>query len=81
MNKLLVIDLTEKSFLVEQIDPEMARSYIGGSGLAARLLYDRIKLDTDPLDPENPLLFLAGPIVGTEYFSTAGLINPAGSRS
>ena len=24
-----------------------------------------MKLDTDPLGPENPLLFLAGPIVGT----------------
>ena len=65
MKKLLVIDLIEKSFLVEEIDPELARDYIGGSGLAARLLYDRMKLDTDPLGPENPLLFLAGPIVGT----------------
>jgi len=65
MNKLLVIDLTEKTHHVETIDPELARGYIGGSGLAARLLYDRMKLDTDPLGPENPLLFLAGPIVGT----------------
>ena len=47
MKKLLVIDLTEKSYKVENIDPEVARSYIGGSGLTARLLYDRIKLDTD----------------------------------
>ena len=73
MNKLLVIDLSEKSFLVEQIDPEMARSYIGGSGLAARLLYDRMKLDIDPLGPENPLLFLAGPIVGTSMPSAGRL--------
>ena len=65
MKNLLVIDIAEKSFQVEQIDPELAREYIGGSGLAARLLYDRMKLDTDPLGPENPLLFLAGPLVGT----------------
>lgn len=65
MKKLLVIDLTSKTVESQEIDPEMARAYIGGSGLAARLLYDRMKLDTDPLSPENPLLFLAGPIVGT----------------
>jgi len=65
MKKLLVIDLTEKSYKVENIDPEMARSYVGGSGLTARLLYDRIKLDTDPLGPENPLIFMTGPLVGT----------------
>ena len=65
MNKLLVIDLTEKKFLVEEIGPEFAREYIGGSGLAARLLYDRIRNDTDPLGPENPLIFMTGPMVGT----------------
>jgi len=65
MKKLLAVDLNEKTFQVEDIDPGLARDYIGGSGLAARLLYDRIKLETDPLGPENPLLFLAGPIVGT----------------
>ncbi len=65
MKKLLVVDLTEKSFQVEEIDPGLARDYIGGSGLAARLLYDRIKMDTDPLGPENPLMFMTGPLVGT----------------
>jgi len=65
MEKLLVIDLTEKSYTVENIDPGVARSYIGGSGLTARLLYDHIKLDTDPLGPENPLMFMTGPLVGT----------------
>lgn len=65
MKKLLVLDLTEKSFQVEDIDPVFARDYIGGSGLAARLLFDRIKLETDPLGPENPLMFMTGPMVGT----------------
>ena len=54
MKKLLVIDLNTKTSESQEIDPEMARSYIGGSGLAARLLYDRMKFDTDPLGPENP---------------------------
>lgn len=65
MKKILVVDLTEKKHHDEQIDQGLARDYIGGSGLAARLLYDQINPDTDPLGPENPLLFLAGPLVGT----------------
>jgi len=65
MKKLLVVDLTGKSFQIEEIDPELARDYIGGSGLSARLLYDRIKLETNPLGPENPLMFMTGPMVGT----------------
>ena len=65
MKNLLVVDLTEKTIRVEDIDPGLARDYIGGSGLAARLLYDHIKLETDPLGPENPLMFMTGPMVGT----------------
>ncbi len=65
MKNLLVIDLTSKSYRKESISPELARDYLGGSGLAARLLYERISPDTDPLGPDNPLLYLAGPLVGT----------------
>lgn len=65
MEKLLIIDLQTKSWHDESIDRDLAREYIGGSGIAARLLYDRISIQTDPLGPENPLLFMPGPIVGT----------------
>ncbi len=65
MKKILVVDLTAKTHRDEEIDQDLARDYIGGSGLAARLLYERITPDTDPLGPGNPLLFLAGPMVGS----------------
>ena len=65
MDKLLIIDLTSKTISVEGIDPDLSRAYIGGSGLAARLLFDYIHPDIDPLGPGNPLLFLTGPLVGT----------------
>ena len=65
MKKILVVDLSEKKHHDEQINQDQAREYIGGSGLAARILYEHITPDTDPLGPENPLLFLAGPLVGT----------------
>lgn len=65
MEKILRIDLTDKTYQVEPIDPTLARDYIGGSGLSARLLYESINPDTDPLGPSNPLLYLTGPMVGT----------------
>ncbi len=65
MKKLLVVDLSEKTHQNQQINQDLVKEYIGGSGLAARLLYQEITPDTNPLGPENPLLFLTGPMVGT----------------
>jgi len=65
MKKYLHIDLTTGLIEEKGIDPALARDFIGGSGLTARLLYDLIDQNTDPLGPENPLLFMTGPLVGT----------------
>jgi aldehyde:ferredoxin oxidoreductase len=65
MNKYLHINLSAGSIKKKDIDPALSRDFIGGSGLAARLLYDLIDQNTDPLGPENPLLFMTGPLVGT----------------
>jgi aldehyde:ferredoxin oxidoreductase len=43
--------------------------YIGGSGLGARILYDETGFDTDPLGPDNPLIFAVGPLTGTKVFN------------
>ncbi|HJW84970.1 MAG TPA: aldehyde ferredoxin oxidoreductase family protein [Anaerolineae bacterium] len=63
--RLLSVDLTRGSLRDEQVDPDLARDYVGGSGLAARLLWDRLAPDVDPLGPDNPLLFITGPLTGT----------------
>lgn len=44
---------------------EMYRRFIGGYGLGARLLYDRMPPNVDPLGPENILGFFTGPLTGT----------------
>jgi aldehyde:ferredoxin oxidoreductase len=43
----------------------MFRAYLGGSGLAARLLYDELEPAIDPLAPEAPLAFMNGLLTGT----------------
>ena len=65
MGKLLNVDLTRGTFAEEALDPALCRDYIGGYGLGARLLYDRIPAGADPLGPQNILGFLTGPLTGT----------------
>jgi len=65
LGKLLIVDLTSGEIRDEPLNTEYAQKFIGGSGLACRYLYDLIDADTDPLGPENPLVFMTGPLVGT----------------
>ncbi len=63
--KLLDIDLTSGKQKEIVISDETAKKYIGGRGLGARLLYDLLPPKTDPLSPENLLIFLTGPFTGS----------------
>jgi aldehyde:ferredoxin oxidoreductase len=65
MGKLLRVDLTTGAIQDEPLDEAYARDFVGGSGLAARYIYDMVDSDTDPLGPDNPLVFMTGPLVGT----------------
>ncbi|TAK20412.1 MAG: aldehyde ferredoxin oxidoreductase [Chloroflexota bacterium] len=65
MSKYLWVDLTKGTIKVETFDPTMAREYVGGYGLGARILYDRMKPGVDPLGPDNVLGFLTGPLTGS----------------
>ena len=69
LGRILRVDLSRGRLWDEALNEEYARRYVGGSGLAARYLYDVLDADTDPLGPENPLLFLTGPLVGTSMTS------------
>ncbi len=65
MGKLLNIDLTTGSIETEALSESLCKDYIGGYGIGARLLYDRIPAGADPLGPDNILGFLTGPLTGT----------------
>ncbi|MEM2972095.1 MAG: aldehyde ferredoxin oxidoreductase C-terminal domain-containing protein [Candidatus Bathyarchaeia archaeon] len=65
--KLLEVNLSEKNVKETAINEDVLRDYIGGRGLATKILWDRLgrKWETvNPLGPENLLLFLAGPLTG-----------------
>jgi aldehyde:ferredoxin oxidoreductase len=63
--RLLVVDLTSGKTETRIVDPAYTRQYIGGSGLAVRLLWDSLSASRDPLDPASPLLWSTGPLTGT----------------
>ena len=63
--RLLRIDLTNKKTSVEEIDPQVSKDFIGGRGVAIRYLYDEVDPTTDPLSPQNKLIFATGPLTAT----------------
>jgi aldehyde:ferredoxin oxidoreductase len=65
MGKILFVNLSTGELRDEPLDEDLARAYVGGSGLAARMIHDMIDSGTDPLGPDNPLVFMTGPLVGT----------------
>lgn len=62
---LLNVNLSTGKIEAEALDEGLCREYIGGYGLAARLLYERIPIGADPLGPDNILGILTGPLTGT----------------
>ncbi|KYK36137.1 MAG: aldehyde ferredoxin oxidoreductase [Theionarchaea archaeon DG-70-1] len=65
--KFLEIDLSKRTIEETTFSDEILREYIGGRGLAAKILWDRLgkKWETvDPLSSENILLVLTGPLTG-----------------
>ena len=58
----LRVDLNHWEARSEPIPEEMTRKYLGGAGYGARLLYDELPQNIDPLGPENIMLLATGPL-------------------
>jgi len=65
VGKLLRIDLTTGETSEKVIDDEFAGTWMGGRGFIAKILYDELPAHVDPLGPENRLIFMTGPLAGT----------------
>ncbi len=64
---VLDIDLSTGGVRRHALDETMARLFLGGRGLGARLLWDLVGPEVDPLAPGNVLIFAVGPLTGTGY--------------
>lgn len=69
--KLLRINLTTRSYTVEEIPEEIFKTYLGGKGLGSYLLLENVKVGIDPLSEDNKLIFVAGPATGTGMWGSS----------
>jgi len=58
----LKIDLSKIKTAEETYDETLALNFLGGRGFAVKILWDTLKQGTDPLSPENKLIFATGPL-------------------
>lgn len=65
MGKILRVDLTNRRITEETPDEAVLRKYVGGTGLGAKYLYEEVPRGVDWSNPQNRLLWFAGPINGT----------------
>ncbi|MBI1383288.1 MAG: aldehyde ferredoxin oxidoreductase [Rhizobiales bacterium] len=70
-NKVLRVDLTKGKVWSEPLNEEWREDYMGERGLATKYLYEMMDPKTDPMSPENVLIFATGPLTGT-MASTSG---------
>ena len=61
---ILRVDLTKGQCESERIPEVWLKSFIGGKGLGVAYMYKELEPGTDPLSPENRLIFMLGPLSG-----------------
>jgi aldehyde:ferredoxin oxidoreductase len=64
LKHLLRVDLSAGTVETEEVPEEYRNRFISGKGLGAALLLDELEPETDPLSPENKLMFMFGPLTG-----------------
>ena len=79
-NKILRVNLTDRSIRVEEPGNVYWRRYMGGWNVIADVLLKEVPVGADPLGPENKLIFAPGVLTGLPI-SGASRSSPACSRS
>jgi aldehyde:ferredoxin oxidoreductase len=64
MNRILQVDLSD-SIITEIPTQPYADKYLGGRGIASILYWETVSPETGAFDPQNRLIFMTGPLVGT----------------
>ena len=63
----LDVDLSSSHFERKPLPDDMTQRFIGGRGINMAYLHQVLSADVPALDPQTPLLFAAGPLVGTSF--------------
>jgi aldehyde:ferredoxin oxidoreductase len=68
------VNLTNSSIQVEELSGTVTNQFLGGRGLASKILYDEVDAQVDPLSPENKIIFMTGPLTGTGVIGGASYV-------
>jgi aldehyde:ferredoxin oxidoreductase len=71
--RIIEVNLTTGAIKKATIGQDVLRKFIGGSGLGAKLFFDGVSPDVDPLSGDNTLFLTTGPVTGANI--------PGGARS
>ncbi len=63
-NRILTIDVSTRSFTIENISDKLLSGCFGGKGLATHLLLERNPVGVEPFAPENNVIIATGPFCG-----------------
>jgi aldehyde:ferredoxin oxidoreductase len=64
--RILRVNLSKGQTDVEEISDDMARKYVGGTGLGAKYLYEEVPPGVEWSHPDNRIMFFTGPLAGTK---------------
>jgi aldehyde:ferredoxin oxidoreductase len=63
--QILRVDLSKGKTAKTPLAEDIAKAYIGGRGIGARIVYDEVEPKIGAFDPDNRLVFMTGPLTGT----------------
>ena len=66
LNHYLHIDLNRGEWTPFSLPQDVLTQYVGGKGVGAYLLAQHQDPKAEPFDPSNPLIFIMGPLTGTQ---------------
>ncbi|MEZ5196774.1 MAG: aldehyde ferredoxin oxidoreductase family protein [Bacteroidales bacterium] len=70
-NRLLRVNLTDHTYKTEEIPEKLLLNFIGGRGLASKILFDEVPAGADAMGFENKLIFATGPLTGINAPTTS----------
>jgi len=84
MGRIAYIDLTNKKIEIEDLDENVAKMYLGGNGVASKIIYEKVPHEITPFSELNYVVFATGPLTNTPMWSSSrghlGAISPQTNR-
>jgi aldehyde:ferredoxin oxidoreductase len=70
IGRMLFVNLSDGKTRTEELSEDLAKRFVGGYGIGARVIYERMKAGANPLGPDNIFALGTGPLTLTGTVST-----------